>query len=129
MAIKLDMIGIISADIAESLRFYRLLDLEIPEPPEGEDHVEVTLANGLRLAWDGLSMMKELDPEWVAPVGHRIGLAFLCDGPAQVDATYRRILAAGFKSKRAPWDAFWGQRYALVQDPDGNVIDLFAPLG
>jgi hypothetical protein len=27
-----------------------------------------------------------------------------------------------------PWDAFCGQRYAEVEDPDGNVVDLFAPL-
>ena len=25
-----------------------------------------------------------------------------------------------------PWDAFWGQRYAVVSDPDDNTIDLFA---
>jgi uncharacterized glyoxalase superfamily protein PhnB len=29
---------------------------------------------------------------------------------------------------KEPWDAFWGQRYAAVGDPDGNLIDLFAPL-
>ena len=29
---------------------------------------------------------------------------------------------------KEPWDAFWGQRYASVKDPDGNQIDLFAPL-
>jgi uncharacterized glyoxalase superfamily protein PhnB len=28
----------------------------------------------------------------------------------------------------APWDAFWGQRYATVLDPDGNSVDLFAAL-
>jgi uncharacterized glyoxalase superfamily protein PhnB len=27
-----------------------------------------------------------------------------------------------------PWDAFWGQRYAVVHDPDGNGVDLFCPL-
>jgi uncharacterized glyoxalase superfamily protein PhnB len=25
-------------------------------------------------------------------------------------------------------DAFWGQRYATVLDPDGNSVDLFASL-
>lgn len=28
----------------------------------------------------------------------------------------------------APWDAFWGQRYGILNDPDGNTIDLFCPL-
>jgi uncharacterized glyoxalase superfamily protein PhnB len=27
-----------------------------------------------------------------------------------------------------PWDAFWGQRYALLRDPDGVEVNLYAPL-
>jgi uncharacterized glyoxalase superfamily protein PhnB len=38
------------------------------------------------------------------------------------------LTAAGHHGKTAPWDAFWGQRYATVLDPDGNQVDLFAPL-
>jgi uncharacterized glyoxalase superfamily protein PhnB len=57
-----------------------------------------------------------------------MGLAFLCDSPADVDSTYAEILAAGYEGKAPPWDAFWGQRYASVLDPDGNQVDLFAPL-
>jgi uncharacterized glyoxalase superfamily protein PhnB len=64
----------------------------------------------------------------VAPVGQRMGLAFKCDSPAEVDATYQQLVAAGHLGRRAPWDAFWGQRYATVVHPDGNGVDLFAPL-
>lgn len=128
MALKLDMIGITVADMSKALRFYRLLDIDIPESEPGEDHVEAILPNGLRIAWDALSMVKEIDPHWVVPQGHRQGLAFLCDSPAGVDAAYETILSAGFAGKSAPWDAFWGRRYAQVYDPDGNAIDLFASL-
>ena len=38
------------------------------------------------------------------------------------------LVAAGHHGELKPWDAFWGQRYACVQDPDGNGVDLFAPL-
>ena len=34
----------------------------------------------------------------------------------------------GARPHKEPWDAFWGQRYAQIHDPDGNVVDLFAPL-
>ncbi len=34
----------------------------------------------------------------------------------------------GTEGHKEPWDAFWGQRYAQAKDPDGNVVDLFAPL-
>ncbi|HKY52343.1 MAG TPA: VOC family protein, partial [Candidatus Limnocylindria bacterium] len=83
---------------------------------------------GVRLMWDSLELVKQLDPAWTEPRGHRIGLAFACASPAEVDAVHKRVVAAGFRSKREPWDAFWGQRYAQVLDPDDNVVDLFAAL-
>lgn len=126
MAIRFDAIGIVTANMAQSLKFYSLLGISVPEPTE--DHVEATLPNGLRLMWDDLELVKQIDPNWQPPTGHRTGMAFHCDTPAGVDETYAHITSAGFKGAREPWDAFWGQRYAQVADPDGNLIDLFAPL-
>ena len=60
--------------------------------------------------------------------GHPITLAFLCSDAADVDATYARLTDAGFTGTTAPYDAFWGQRYANVDDPDGNDVALFAQL-
>ena len=83
-------------------------------------------------AYDALYReLKELEaahPDWIEPAGHRMGLAFQCSSPGDVDATHARVIAAGFRSKKDPWDAFWGQRYAQVMDPDDNAVDLFAPL-
>lgn len=123
---KLDAIGIVSTDLRASVAFYRLLGVAFPDP-DG-DHLEVTLPSGLRLMLDDLKLVKQLDKEWTEPQGHRLGIAFSCASPAEVDATHAKITAAGYASKSAPWDAFWGQRYAQVVDPDGNVVDLFAPL-
>ena len=124
----LDAIGITSADMAASWRFYALLGVPVGTPPEGEDHVEATLSSGVRLMWDTVELMKQIDPDWQQPVGQRLGLAFHCGSAAGVDETHASIVAAGFSSKTAPWDAFWGQRYAYALDPDGNEISLFAPL-
>ena len=123
---KLDAIGIVSKDLRASVAFYRLLGVAFPDP-DG-DHLEVTLPSGLRLMLDDLKLVKQLDKEWTEPQGHRLGIAFSCASPAEVDATHAMITAAGYASKSAPWDAFWGQRYAQVVDPDGNAVDLFAPL-
>jgi catechol 2,3-dioxygenase-like lactoylglutathione lyase family enzyme len=123
---SLDAIGIVSKDLAASIRFYGLLGVKFP--PLGEDHLEAILPNGLRLMLDTLELIKKLDPEWTAPTGHRMNLAFRCADPAEVDAKHATVTKAGYASKTAPWDAFWGQRYAQVVDPDGNVVDLFAPL-
>jgi uncharacterized glyoxalase superfamily protein PhnB len=74
-------------------------------------------------------MVRSFNPGFEAPRGsNRVSLAFKCDSPAEVDAAYARIIAAGHRGHKAPWDAFWGQRYATVLDPDGNTVDLFAPL-
>lgn len=125
---NLNLIGIVVKDMAASLRFYGLLGVEIPSNLEAEPHVEVVLAGGLRLAWDSQEMIEGIYPDWVEPTGQRMTLAFLCDSPAAVDALYAQVLQNGYLGHKAPWDAFWGQRYAVVVDPDGNLVDLFASL-
>ena len=125
---QLAAIGIVTRDTAESCRFYRTLGLDVPEPPADGDHFDVELPNGLRLMWDTESLIKQLDPDWERPQGQGMTLAFECADAGDVNATYARLVDAGFRSKKEPYDAFWGQRYANVIDPDGNVVDLFAPL-
>jgi catechol 2,3-dioxygenase-like lactoylglutathione lyase family enzyme len=123
------MIGLTVRDIQSSLRFYRLLGLDTPDIPDGEDYAEVITPNGYRISWNSLKLVKELYPGWEEhPVGQRIGLAFKCARPAEVDSLYNEVVRQGYGSHKAPWDAFWGQRYAVVIDPDGNLVDLFAPL-
>lgn len=126
---SLAAIGIVSGDIAESCRFYRALGVDVAEPGEGDDHFEATLPNGLRLMWDTEELIRKLDPEWQRPgEGHALALAFECASAADVDETYAKVVGDGFTGKTEPFDAFWGQRYATVDDPDGNSVDLFASL-
>lgn len=127
----LDMIGMVTADMGAALAFYRRLGLEFPAHAEREPHVEAQgLPGGVRIAWDTVEVMRATDPQWRFPTGeNRLSLAFHCGSPAGVDAVHQELVAAGHGSERAPWDAFWGQRYAVVLDPDGNCVDLFAPLG
>ncbi|MGH4032155.1 VOC family protein [Actinomycetota bacterium Odt1-20B] len=125
----LDMIGIVAADLAASLAFYRRLGLDFPAGAESEPHVEVTLPGGLRFAFDTEATVRSFVPGWQPPASAgRIGLAFHCGSPAGVDARYAELTAAGYHGELKPFDAFWGQRYATVHDPDGNGVDLFAPL-
>jgi catechol 2,3-dioxygenase-like lactoylglutathione lyase family enzyme len=129
MDARLNMIGVVVEDMARSLAFYRHLGLDIPVDAEKEGHVETVLPGGLRLAWDTIEVVRSFDPAWSPPGGSsRISLAFLLDSPADVDRTYDELVSLGYEGHRPPWDAFWGQRYAVVHDPDGNGVDLFAPL-
>jgi uncharacterized glyoxalase superfamily protein PhnB len=122
----LNAIGVVSADIPRSIAFYRLLGVDFPAETEG--HIEATLPNGLRFMLDDEAVVRSFRPDWTRETGNQLALAFECDDAAQVDDVYARVVAAGFAGEKEPFDAFWGQRYAQLRDPDGTPVDLFAAL-
>jgi len=123
---NLNAIGIVCSDMGRSISFYRLLGLDVPETPN-EGHVDTFLPNGVRFMLDSEEIVKSFRPDWARATGNQHSLAFECAGPEEVDATYARAVEAGFHGGMEPWDAFWGQRYALLADPDGVPIELYAP--
>jgi catechol 2,3-dioxygenase-like lactoylglutathione lyase family enzyme len=124
---QLNAIGIVASDMARSIRFYRLLGLDVPETPD-EGHVDAFLPSGVRFMLDTEDVIRSFNPDWQRVAGTQIGIAFECESPAEVDETYARITAAGFHGTKEPWDAFWGQRYAQLEDPDGVEVSLYAEL-
>jgi catechol 2,3-dioxygenase-like lactoylglutathione lyase family enzyme len=124
---QLNAIGIVASDMARSIRFYRLLGLDVPETPD-EGHVDAFLPNGVRFMLDTEDVIRSFNPDWQRVAGTQIGIAFECESPAEVDETYARLTGAGFQGTKEPWDAFWGQRYAQLADPDGVEVSLYAPL-
>lgn len=129
MTPRFDAIGLVVSDMAASVAFYRRLGFAFPAGAESEPHAEAELPGGLRLLLDTEETVRSFHPGWRAPTGgSRAGLALRCSDPAEVDAVYEEMLEAGHHGELKPWDAFWGQRYATVHDPDGNGVDLFAPL-
>lgn len=122
------VIELVVADMAASLAFYRRLGLEVPADADTAPHVDLDLG-GLHLALDTRETILSFDPSWTPPSGgHRVALAFRCETAEEVDAAYAELTGAGAPGHLPPWDAFWGQRYAVVHDPDGTPVDLFAPL-
>ena len=129
MSPRLDAFGIVVSDMERALVFYRRLGLDVPEGAENEGHVEAQLGGGVRYMLDTEETVRSFDPEWQRPDrGHMHGGAFRCESPNELDRVYGELLDAGGTAHKEPWDAFWGQRYAQVRDPDGTVIDLYAPL-
>ena len=126
---KLQLVEIVVADMARALAFYRLLGLDVPAGADAEPHVEVALPGGLRLAFDTEATIASFHPSWKPGGGSaRVGLAFALPDPGAVDAAYAELVEAGYHGELAPFDAFWGMRYATVLDPDGTGVDLFAGL-
>ncbi|MGW4734499.1 VOC family protein [Streptomyces shenzhenensis] len=129
MTPRFAVLGVVASDPAASLAFYRRLGLDFPAGAEEQPHVEAELPGGLTFALDTEETIRSFHPGWRPPAGGgRVALAFRCASPAEVDALYQDLVDAGYHGELTPWDAFWGQRYATVHDPDGNGVDLFAPL-
>jgi catechol 2,3-dioxygenase-like lactoylglutathione lyase family enzyme len=124
---RLNAVGIVTSDMARSIAFYRLLGLDVPETPD-EGHVDTFLPNGVRFMLDSEETVRSFQPEWARATGNQIALAFECESAGEVDEVYDRVVEAGFHGEKAPWDAFWGQRYASLHDPDGVPVDLYASL-
>lgn len=125
---RIAVIELVVEDMGRSLAFYRRLGLDVPADADTQPHVEFGLPGGLRLAWDTVETIRSFAPGYEQPGVSQMALAFECDEPAAVDALYKELEQAGYEGEHAPWDAFWGQRYATVKDPDGNSVDLFAAL-
>jgi catechol 2,3-dioxygenase-like lactoylglutathione lyase family enzyme len=126
MAPTFNAIGLPVADMATTLAFYRKLGLDLAAELDKEPHAEAELPGGIRLMFDTHDMLRSFDPDWRPPTGKGASLAFLCADAAEVDAVHADMVGAGYRSHKDPWDAEWGQRYAMLTDPDGNGVDLYA---
>lgn len=125
---KINAVGVSSRDLAETVRFYETLGFSFPEYSAEDQHLEPeTPDDSARLMIDSVELMTELIGARPRP-GNHSSFAIQYDSPEEVDQIAARVVEAGFTVVSEPWDAFWGQRYAVVQDPDGYQVDLFAAL-
>ena len=124
----LNALSIVARDMAETVAFYRRCGLAFAAGAEEAPHAEAT-AGGIRILVDTREVVESFTPGWSEPAGgHRMALAFECATPAAVDEHHARLVAAGHRSHREPFDAVWGQRYAVVLDPNDNPVDFYCAL-
>ncbi len=125
---RLDAVAVAATDLAASAAFYRLLGFTFPPIEPDAQHLEAETEPGaVRLMIDTAALMEQLTGAAPRPANHS-AFAMVCDSPAEVDRIANALETEGHTLVTPPWDAFWGQRYATVADPDGYRIDLFAPL-
>ncbi|AYF45745.1 glyoxalase-like domain protein [Halobacteriovorax sp. BALOs_7] len=123
---NLSAIGIACESLEDSIKFYENFGLNFTQI--GDEHYEATTKSGLRLMLDSYDLMKKINPSWERPIFPGITLCFEQDNPQSVDNLVNKLKDKDVIIEKEPWDAFWGQRYASVKDPDGNQIDIFALL-
>jgi uncharacterized glyoxalase superfamily protein PhnB len=133
--VALEQINIVVRDMQKSLAFYRLLGVSIEETrgPEWAEwarhHVNGTAANGVRVEFDSVAFAKQWNPGLdETKLGSSVILIFHVAAREEVDRVHARVTAAGHRSHVAPEDAFWGARYAIVEDPDGSSVGIMSAI-
>jgi uncharacterized glyoxalase superfamily protein PhnB len=75
---------------------------------------------------DSTSFVHQWDRGWSG--GSGVVLGFKVDRRDQVDELVGALAADGVPVQQEPYDAFWGARYAVVSDPDGNGVGIMSPV-
>ena len=121
----LDQVNLVVSDIEAAVAFYRRLGVEIADspPPWDRHHVSAVAPEGSALDLDIDS--DEFAAKWGFE-GRGPVLGFRFESREDVDATFAELVAAGYEGRREPHDAFFGARFAIVMDPDGNAVGLMS---
>lgn len=132
---RVDQLNLVAQDMDATLAFYRRLGLAIDPPGEwppgsGARHGEAVMPDGFRLEFDNVPMARIWHAGWrdeARPGGETVVGVALASRDA-VDARYAELTGDGGVGRQPPYDAFWGARYAIVQDPDGRDVGLMSPI-
>jgi uncharacterized glyoxalase superfamily protein PhnB len=119
--------SIVADDMEAAIAFYERIGFTVDFHPDWRAH-HVTLKSdqGLEVDIDSVAMTKTYDSAWTSDKG---GAVLIVRVPTReaVDATFALATAAGAPARQEPFDAFWGARYALVDDPAGNPVGIMSP--
>lgn len=129
----LNQLDLVVGDMEATIRFYRALGVAIPEQAiwrtkTGAHHVDVTMPGGLIVHFDSAALARAYDRGWREPTGTgtRNVLSFKVASREEVDRLHDELAGLGYRSSQPPYDAFWGSRYAIVEDPDGNHVGIMS---
>ena len=123
----LDQVNLVVADTEAAAAFYALLGLRLePMPPEWAPHHRNMTSGGADLDLDSPTFAAVWNAGW-RPGATGVVLGFRVATREAVDELYDELVAAGHRGQQPPYDAFWGSRFAVVEDPDGNAVGLLSP--
>lgn len=132
-----DQLNIVSGDVAASISFYRRLGVAISEErvwrtSTGAHHVSAdqpASGEAPALDLDSTRFAAIWNTGWRGrgDLAGRVVVGFGVATREEVDRLHAEMTAAGHRSLQAPYDAFWGSRYAVIEDPDGIAVGLMSP--
>lgn len=130
----LDQLNLVVSDMTRSIEFYRAIGLEIPDDTvwstdTGAHHVVMKMPDGFELALDSHALAEDYNAGWrpFQGEGNRSVMSFRYADAEEVDRTFEHVVSLGYGTSQPPYYTFWGSRYAIVVDPDGNHVGLMSP--
>jgi uncharacterized glyoxalase superfamily protein PhnB len=130
----LDQVNVIAADLRRSLEFYRRLGAVFPRPLRNAAgrlfHASCDPHGGALLELDTAEFAPVWNAGWAGrgDLLGRVVLGFRIPTREGVDQRFNSLTSAGYRGLQPPFDAFWGARYAIVEDPDGIAIGLMSSI-
>lgn len=131
---ELTQVNVIAGDLRRSMDFYGRLGISLPEPPAdlpgGLYHVTGEAEGGMGVDLDRADFARFWNHGWAGRqdlVG-RVVLGFGLLSREAVDRKYAELTQAGYLGLAEPYDAFWGARYAIIEDPNGIAVGLTSPI-
>jgi|SRR6185312_6776805 len=129
---RFHQVNLVVRDMQGSLAFYRRLGLDIPGDAVWESgghahHASAETDGGVDLEFDSHQLARAYNRGFAAERG-RVTIGVSLESREAVDALWHALLAEGAHGLQPPFDAFWGARYAIVEDPDGNPVGLTSPV-
>jgi uncharacterized glyoxalase superfamily protein PhnB len=129
---RFSQINLVAHNLDETLAFYRRLGLDIADgavwrTESGPHHAKAATDGGVDLEFDSRRLAHAYNAGFAAERG-RVVIGVDLDSREAVDALWEALLEESYQGLQPPFDAFWGARYALVEDPDGNPVGLMSPV-
>ena len=123
----LGLVTLVVKDMEASVAFYRRLGVTVPDPdPAWADVHRSAETGGMSLDFDSESFASTWNQG--AKPGDSAIVGFNMPSREAVDKAYNELTSDGHVGQQEPYDAFWGARYAVVEDPDGNPVGLMSPI-
>jgi hypothetical protein len=134
---RIDQINVVVADVGAAARFLADLGVELPSPPPGWEahHRSIPTATSLHGGHDlaeptfGVDLDSAVFAQrWggLAPMFTGVVVNLRVDDRPEVDRLHEAAVSLGGRSLQAPYDAFWGSRYTVVEGPGPLTVGVMS---
>jgi catechol 2,3-dioxygenase-like lactoylglutathione lyase family enzyme len=134
----LDQINLVCGDVDASIAFYHRLGVAFPDArvwrtPTGGHHAGAAgpaADRAIDFELDSAAFAQHWNSGWKGrtDLRGRVVVGFRVHTRADVDDVFRDMTGAGYRGLQEPYDALWGARYAIIEDPDGIAVGLMSPV-